>query len=241
MPTWLAPSEKIRMFFGVMACLRQQSLAQRLKQGFRLIDSFQNFDITLHLGERSFPERPRFSFLPGPSRREADSRSPSSLRKCSRAIGSGKITHSLRRSLELVIRFSPTFLTTASMTLGVTSFLLTPVHDLKLAAVDGNAGLRHRSILRHNSTNCAQTFLIAGQAGPSADQLEVVPDPRFSSTCFRRLSATQRPSLISRQFPRSPMLVFEGRVKHGLDVPVDRPHDADAREQRWPVLFCDQQ
>jgi hypothetical protein len=52
MPTWLAPSEKIRMFFGVMACLRQQSLAQRLKQGFRLIDSFQNFDITLHLGER---------------------------------------------------------------------------------------------------------------------------------------------------------------------------------------------
>ena len=93
-----------------------------------------------------------------------------------------------------------------------------------------------RPILRHNSTNCAQTFLIAGQAGPSADQLEVVPDPRFSSTCFRRLSATQRPSLILRQFPRSPMLVFEGRVKHGLDVPVDRPHDADAREQRWPVL-----
>ena len=32
------------------------------------------------------------------------------------------------------------------------------------------------------------------------------------------------------------MLVFEGRVKYGLDVPVDRPHDADAREQRWPVL-----
>jgi hypothetical protein len=37
------------------------------------------------------------------------------------------------------------------------------------------------------------------------------------------------------------MLVFGGRVKHGLEVPVDRPHDADAREQRWPVLFCDQQ
>jgi len=23
--------------------------------------------------------------------------------------------------------------------------------------------------------------------------------------------------------------------------PVDRSHDTDAREQRWPVLFCDQQ
>jgi hypothetical protein len=30
------------------------------------------------------------------------------------------------------------------------------------------------------------------------------------------------------------MLVFEGRVKHGLDVPVDRPHDADARELGGP-------
>lgn len=37
------------------------------------------------------------------------------------------------------------------------------------------------------------------------------------------------------------MLVFARRVKHALDVPVDRSHDADAREQRWPVLFCDQQ
>ena len=37
------------------------------------------------------------------------------------------------------------------------------------------------------------------------------------------------------------MLVFAGRVKHALDVPVDRSHDTDAREQRWPVLFCDQQ
>ena len=37
------------------------------------------------------------------------------------------------------------------------------------------------------------------------------------------------------------MLVFARRVKHALDVPVDRFHDADAREQRWPVLFCDQQ
>jgi hypothetical protein len=37
------------------------------------------------------------------------------------------------------------------------------------------------------------------------------------------------------------MLVFARRVKHALDVPVDRSHDTDAREQRWPVLFCDQQ
>ena len=33
------------------------------------------------------------------------------------------------------------------MTLGVTSFLLTPVHGLKLAAVDGNAGLRQQAHL----------------------------------------------------------------------------------------------
>jgi len=35
------------------------------------------------------------------------------------------------------------------------------------------------------------------------------------------------------------MLVFARRVKQALDVPVDRFHDADAREQRWPVKFCD--
>jgi hypothetical protein len=37
------------------------------------------------------------------------------------------------------------------------------------------------------------------------------------------------------------MLVFARRVKQALDVPVDRFHDTDAREQRWPVLFRDQQ
>jgi hypothetical protein len=37
------------------------------------------------------------------------------------------------------------------------------------------------------------------------------------------------------------MLVFAGRVKHALDVAVQRPHDTDAREQRWPVKFRDQQ
>jgi len=41
------------------------------------------------------------------------------------------------------------------------------------------------------------------------------------------------------QFPLPPMLVFAGRVKHALDGPVDRSHDADAREHRWPVKFGD--
>ena len=30
-------------------------------------------------------------------------------------------------------------------------------------------------------------------------------------------------------------------IEHALDVPIERLHDADAREQRWPVKFCDQQ
>ena len=37
------------------------------------------------------------------------------------------------------------------------------------------------------------------------------------------------------------MLFFAGRVKHALDVPVDRPHDSDAREHRWSAMFRDQQ
>ena len=37
------------------------------------------------------------------------------------------------------------------------------------------------------------------------------------------------------------MLVFARRIGHALDVAVQRSHDADAREQRGPVLFCDQQ
>ena len=37
------------------------------------------------------------------------------------------------------------------------------------------------------------------------------------------------------------MLVFPRRVEHALDVAIQSPHYADAREQRWPVKFRDQQ
>jgi hypothetical protein len=47
--------------------------------------------------------------------------------------------------------------------------------------------------------------------------------------------------IVSSSIPLPPTLVFAGRIKHALDVPVDRSHDADAREHRWPVMFCDQQ
>jgi hypothetical protein len=51
----------------------------------------------------------------------------------------------------------------------------------------------------------------------------------------------ERQLSISRQLPLSPMGIFARRVKHALSVTVQRSHDTDAREQRWPVKFCDQQ
>ena len=39
-----------------------------------------------------------------------------------------------------------------------------------------------------------------------------------------------RPSLIPRQLPASPMLVFPRWAEHAVDVAVQRPHDTDARE-----------
>jgi hypothetical protein len=49
------------------------------------------------------------------------------------------------------------------------------------------------------------------------------------------------PSLISRQLPPSPMLVFSRRVEHPLDVTVQRLHDADASEHCRPVMFGEEQ
>src|SRR5882672_3036857 len=37
------------------------------------------------------------------------------------------------------------------------------------------------------------------------------------------------------------MLVLSRRVEHPLDVTVQRLNDADAREHRWTVMFCNQQ
>src|ERR1700676_3152713 len=37
------------------------------------------------------------------------------------------------------------------------------------------------------------------------------------------------------------MRLFARRVKHPLDVMVQRSNDADAREHRWTVMFCNQQ
>jgi hypothetical protein len=37
------------------------------------------------------------------------------------------------------------------------------------------------------------------------------------------------------------MLVLSRRVEHPLDVTVQRSNDADAREHRWTVMFCNQQ
>ena len=59
----------------------------------------------------------------------------------------------------------------------------------------------------------------------------ITPDGVARST---RCELFGLPSSISRQLPRSPMLLFARRVKHALDVAVQRPHDADAREHRWP-------
>jgi hypothetical protein len=39
-------------------------------------------------------------------------------------------------------------------------------------------------------------------------------------------------STLPCQFPPSPMMVLPVGVEHALDVPVQRPHDADARKHR---------
>ena len=37
------------------------------------------------------------------------------------------------------------------------------------------------------------------------------------------------------------MAIFARRVEHALDVTVQRPHDTDAREHRWPAMLRNQQ
>jgi hypothetical protein len=37
------------------------------------------------------------------------------------------------------------------------------------------------------------------------------------------------------------MRLFARRVEHPLDVTVQRSNDADAREHRWTVMFCNRQ
>jgi hypothetical protein len=42
--------------------------------------------------------------------------------------------------------------------------------------------------------------------------------------------SARKPSMVSLQFTPSPMVVFAIGIEHALDVPVKRPHDADARK-----------
>ena len=42
--------------------------------------------------------------------------------------------------------------------------------------------------------------------------------------------------MIPRQLPLSPMSTFARGIEHPLDVPVQRPHDADPREHRRPAV-----
>jgi hypothetical protein len=37
------------------------------------------------------------------------------------------------------------------------------------------------------------------------------------------------------------MRVFARRIKHPLDVPIERPHHANARHHCWPVELDDQE
>ena len=50
-----------------------------------------------------------------------------------------------------------------------------------------------------------------------------------------RRGTSERRSSIPRQLPWSPMLVLPRRVEHVLDVPVQCPHDTDARKHRRPA------
>ena len=63
----------------------------------------------------------------------------------------------------------------------------------------------------------------------------ITPDGVARST---RCELFGLPSSISRQLPRSPMLLFARRVKHALDVAVQRPHDADTHVHQEVAVFC---
>ena len=63
----------------------------------------------------------------------------------------------------------------------------------------------------------------------------ITPDGVARST---RCELFGLPSSISRQLPRSSMLLFARRVKHAPDVAVQRPHDADTHVHQEVAVFC---
>jgi hypothetical protein len=47
--------------------------------------------------------------------------------------------------------------------------------------------------------------------------------------------------VIDSEPPAPPSRVLSRRIKHPLEVTVQRSNDVDAREHRWIVMFCNQQ
>jgi len=47
-------------------------------------------------------------------------------------------------------------------------------------------------------------------------------------------------SFVSLQLPLAPMSLFAIGIEHPLDMSIERPHHADQRHHRRPVLFGDQ-
>jgi hypothetical protein len=68
---------------------------------------------------------------------------------------------------------------------------------------------------------------------------------RFSKTISRvglRVGAafvwsTEGRSPIPRQLTLPPMMIFTRRVQQPLNVPIQRTHDTNPREHRWPVRY----
>jgi hypothetical protein len=52
---------------------------------------------------------------------------------------------------------------------------------------------------------------------------------------------SKRSSFVPLEFPLSPMRVFARRTKRPFDVPVQRPHDDDARHHGRPIEIDDQE
>jgi hypothetical protein len=87
----------------------------------------------------------------------------------------------------------------------------------------------------------------AGSVAAKAHQLGISlrfnPDTARAFTSEVNAPILVGASPIPRQFPPTPMRVFPVR-EHALDVPVQRPHDADPRvhQRLWPFrllgLFC---
>jgi hypothetical protein len=72
--------------------------------------------------------------------------------------------------------------------------------------------------------------IVSGGTGKPAVAYEAARSHARAAFLLARGNGSFRLSSVSLQLPASPMMILPIRIKHPLDVPVQRSHDVDARE-----------